>query len=68
MAQQSRRFLRLREVQHQTGLGRSALYQAIREGKFPRPYSIGPRSVAWASNEVDAWMDSRVTASRRAAA
>lgn len=68
MTNNFRRFLRLKEVQHQVGLGRSALYAAIQEGRFPKPYSIGPRAVAWASDEVAAWIDSRVEAGRKTAA
>lgn len=66
-AKVDRRFLRLREVKHQVGLGRSAIYEAIRAGRFPKAYPIGARAVAWASDEIEAWIDSRIEASRKAA-
>ncbi len=60
-----RRFLRLPEVKHAVGLGRSAIYQKVKEGDFPAPVSLGARAVAWLSDEIAAWMDTRVEASRK---
>lgn len=60
MAQQPRRFLRLDEVKHQIGLGRSAIYQKVKSGEFPAPYSLGARAVGWLSEDVEAWIDSRI--------
>lgn len=59
-----RRFLRLTEVKHQVGLGRSAIYQKVKSGDFPAPVNLGARAVAWCSDEVAAWMDARIEASR----
>lgn len=62
MAEQHRRLLRLPDVKHQVGLGRSAIYQKIKAGEFPAPYllSANGRAVAWNSEEIDAWIDSRI--------
>jgi prophage regulatory protein len=59
-----RRFLRLCDVKYQVGLGRSAIYQKIKSGEFPAPYllSANGRAVAWNSEEIEAWMDSRIQA------
>jgi prophage regulatory protein len=64
MTQPPRRFLRLPAVKHQVGLGRTALYQKIKVGEFPAPYplSANGRAVAWNSEEIDAWIDSRIQA------
>lgn len=64
MAKQDRRFLRLPDVRHQVGLGRSAIYQKIKAREFPAPYLLSPngRAVAWNSEEIDAWIDSRILA------
>jgi predicted DNA-binding transcriptional regulator AlpA len=32
------------------------------EGKFPKPYSLGARSVAWLEADVTTWIESRVNA------
>ena len=61
----SRRFLRLTEVKHQVGLGRSAIYAKIKAGEFPAAINLGARAVAWLSDEVEAWMDARIAASRK---
>lgn len=54
--------LRLKEVMKITGLGRSSIYQYIREGKFPKQRKLGPRSVGWLSGEVFAWVAQRTLA------
>ena len=60
------RILRLREVCLQIGLGRSAVYAAIQEGRFPRPVQLGPRAVGWIEEEVNAWIAARMAARDRA--
>lgn len=50
-----------------TGLTRSALYQLMREGTFPRPVKLTERSVAWIESEVRAWIEARIRAAREAA-
>lgn len=64
MSHQSRRFLRLPEVKHQVGLGRSAIYQRIKGGEFPAPISLSPngRAVAWDSEAIASWIESRIEA------
>jgi prophage regulatory protein len=59
-----RRLLRLSEVKHQVGLGRSAIYAQIREGLFPPPVKLGARAVAWPSDAIEAWIDARIVAGR----
>lgn len=51
-----RRFVRLREVLHRTGLGRSTIYRWMDEGKFPKSVHLGGRSVAWIEHEIDEWL------------
>ena len=53
------RVLRLKEVQHRTGVGRSTIYRWMDEGKFPKPVRLGARSVAWIEHEIDQWLMSR---------
>jgi prophage regulatory protein len=56
--------LRLPEVITRVGLRRSAIYDAIAAGKFPTPIKLGRRCVAWPSDEIDAWVASRIAESR----
>src|SRR5687768_2664447 len=55
--------LRLPQVKTETGLGRSTIYKRVRDGSFPAPIKTGTRSVAWLSNEVEAWIRERVAES-----
>lgn len=54
------RLIRLPEVQHRVGLGRSTIYRWMAEGKFPKPVQLGGYSVAWAEDEVLAWIATRL--------
>ena len=53
------RLIRLPEVQHRVGLGRSTIYRWMAEGKFPKPVQLGGYAVAWSEHEVDNWLSSR---------
>ena len=37
------RLIRLKDVKHATGLGRSTIYKYIEEGGFPKSVSLGER-------------------------
>ena len=54
------RLIRLPEVQHRVGLGRSTIYRWMAEGKFPKPVQLGGYAVAWAADEVEAWISDRL--------
>ena len=60
--------LRLPAVKHSTGLSRSTIYLRVAEGTFPRPVSLGGRTVGWLENEVQEWLQRRIDASRKAKA
>ena len=57
--------LRLPQVIQRTGLGRASIYAAIKRGEFPKSIQLSPRSVAWPSGDIDAWIASRIEASRK---
>lgn len=50
------RLIRLPEVQHRVGLGRSTIYRWMSEGKFPKPVQLGTRAVAWRETDIDRWL------------
>lgn len=50
------RFLRLPEVELRVGLKRSAIYQRMSEGRFPKSRSLGARYTVWLEAEIEAWM------------
>ena len=52
------RLLRLPEVIDRVGLRRSAIYQRMSEGRFPKSRSIGPKCTVWVEAEIDEWIKS----------
>jgi prophage regulatory protein len=59
-ASATRRLLRLPEVKAKVGLSRTAIYKLIAAGAFPRQISIGPRTVAWSQDDLEAWIEERL--------
>ena len=57
--------LRLPEVERLTGLKRSAIYQRIERGQFPRPIHVTEKAVAWVGSEINHWIHSTIAADRR---
>lgn len=47
--------LKLPEVCHQAGFGKSAIYEMIKAGTFPGPIKLGYGS-RWSQQEVQAWV------------
>lgn len=57
--------LKLPEVCHQAGFGKSAIYEMITAGTFPEPVKLGFAS-RWSQIEVQEWIEKQ-KAARRAA-
>lgn len=53
------RLLRIKEVKEKTGLSKTAIYDNMNAGQFPRNISLGVRAVAWLESEVDEWIQGR---------
>lgn len=66
--------LRLKAVRQLTGLSTATIYRKLDprspyfDEKFPRPVRIGTRCIAWAEDELAAWIDGCMKAGRGAAA
>ncbi|MGX7927222.1 AlpA family transcriptional regulator [Tsuneonella sp. HG094] len=56
------RLIRLPEVQHRVGLGRSTIYRWMTEGRFPKPVRLGGYAVAWTEDEITEWIAGRLVA------
>lgn len=54
----------LETMKQYTGMGRTAVYAAIRDQDFPEPYQFGKRIVRWKRVEVLEWMESRKRGTR----
>ncbi|MES2934833.1 MAG: AlpA family phage regulatory protein [Pseudomonadota bacterium] len=60
------RILRMAELKTRIGLSRSTIYEFQNSGNFPRSISLGSRAVGWLESDVDAWLESRINASKAA--
>lgn len=68
MEKQQETLLRLRSVESRTGLRKSKLYGLIKEGEFPRPIALTPKTRAWIGSEVEGWIQGRIRTSRQGGA
>jgi prophage regulatory protein len=50
------RLIRFPAVQERVGMGRTAVYELIKAGKFPRPVKVGAAS-AWIDAEITRWIE-----------
>jgi predicted DNA-binding transcriptional regulator AlpA len=50
--------MRRGEVERETGLSRSTIYQRIKAGTFPAPVHLGARSVGWRVSDIEAFLSS----------
>ena len=57
----TKKFIRLPSVIERTGYRRTAIYEKIAEGSFPRPVQLGPRAIAWVEEEIQEWMNERIS-------
>lgn len=58
--------LRRKQVESRTGLSRSTIYSRMAAGSFPTPIDLGGGgAVGWLESEIDQWVQSRITESRK---
>ncbi|MDW3681627.1 AlpA family phage regulatory protein [Cupriavidus sp. CV2] len=48
--------LRRAQVESETGLSRSTIYQRIKNKTFPAAVQLGPRAVGWRRGDIDAFL------------
>lgn len=53
------KLIRLKTLTEKVGLEKSAIYDRISKGQFPKQISLGGRSVAWLESDVDNWIMER---------
>jgi prophage regulatory protein len=62
MTKMLRRLLRLSAVEDVTGMAKTAIYDAMERGVFPKPVPIleGGRAVGWVEDEIVDYIDARI--------
>lgn len=67
--------LRRKQVEQRTGLKTSSLYAKFRPNakrpmdydvSFPKPISLGTKSVGWIESEIETWLSAQIDKSRQA--
>lgn len=53
------RLLRRPAVENLTGLSRSALYDQMQKGLFPRAVKLTAKAVAWREDDIANWLANR---------
>ena len=43
-----------------TGMGKTFIYDCMKEGTFPKQIQLGSRTVVWNEQEVIKWMEDRM--------
>lgn len=56
----SEKLLSLSDVIELTGLSKTSIWRAQKEGTFPASYSLSPGRVAWKASEIERWIEERV--------
>ncbi|MDR1229031.1 MAG: AlpA family phage regulatory protein [Azoarcus sp.] len=66
--------LRRKQVEARIGLSRSSIYARLRQNPkrpgdydptFPKPISVGAKSVGWIESEITDWINNRIEESRQ---
>ncbi len=55
----AKKHLRRPAVQEITGLNRSAIYDLMARGDFPRPVKLTAKAVAWPESAIAEWLETR---------
>lgn len=46
---------RMKDLPDIVGLSRSEIYRQMHRGEFPKPVSLGGKSVAWKAEDLEQW-------------
>ncbi len=58
------KILRLPQVIEMTGLPRSTIYALIKDNAFPKQVPLGRRAVGWIEQEIQDWIDGKISTYR----
>lgn len=56
--------VRYDEVCRRTGLCRTTIWRKVRDGEFPRPFTLSGRIKAWTESDLENWFEARREASQ----
>lgn len=50
-------FVRLPQVLHVLGIGKTTFWEGIKTGRFPAPIKLGPRTAVWRVEDIRGLID-----------
>lgn len=56
-------YLSVKHVTEMVGLSTATIYRWMADGRFPKPVSLGTRTVRWPKADIEAWLEDRRLAS-----
>jgi prophage regulatory protein len=62
-----KKFIKIKEVLAHVPVSRAQLYAMIAAGKFPKQIHLGGSAAFWIEEEVEAWIQKHIEASRKVA-
>lgn len=62
------KLMRHRAVCERVGFSPSTIARRVKAGDFPKPVKLGPQTLAWVAEEVEAWLAQRIAERDQAAA
>lgn len=54
----SKRLLRINQVLALVPIGRSSWWKGCKDGRYPQPVKLGPRTTAWRGEDIAAFIES----------
>lgn len=58
-------FYRLPQLKARLNVSGSSIWSWVKAGKFPKPVKLSENCTAWEAQAVEAWAQSRITASQK---
>jgi prophage regulatory protein len=60
----TQQFYRLPQLKARLGVSGSSIWAWVKKGKFPAPIKLAENTTAWHLADIEAWEQSRITASQ----
>jgi len=57
-------FLRLNHLKERLGVSGSSIWSWVKAGTFPKPIKLSDNCTAWVEDDIEAWAQSRISASQ----
>ena len=59
------KLLRRPQVEELTGISRTAIYERMKSGTFPKSIALSPKTIRWVNGEIIKWIEEQIVIARR---